>query len=114
MQRALLRFVAALIFLAHLAGPAAALVTPDLTNDPAKVASQQAERIARLEQEIATAKQQSADASRQIAEAKTAGVLKVVDMTIGLRVAPEHELLGLDTTQHGEEGYYWDASPSTL
>ncbi len=32
-------------------------------------------------------------------------ILKVVDMTIGLRVSPEHEDEGLDITQHGEEGY---------
>ncbi|MGC8548613.1 MAG: ammonium transporter [Acidobacteriaceae bacterium] len=32
-------------------------------------------------------------------------ILKVVDLTIGLRVAPEHEDEGLDITQHGEEGY---------
>ncbi len=32
-------------------------------------------------------------------------ILKVVDLTIGLRVAPEHEHEGLDITQHGEEGY---------
>ncbi len=32
-------------------------------------------------------------------------ILKVVDLTIGLRVTPEHEDEGLDITQHGEEGY---------
>jgi Amt family ammonium transporter len=32
-------------------------------------------------------------------------ILKVVDLIIGLRVAPEHEVQGLDLTQHGEEGY---------
>jgi Amt family ammonium transporter len=37
-------------------------------------------------------------------------ILKVVDMTIGLRVSAEHEIQGLDVTQHGEEGYSWDAS----
>lgn len=37
-------------------------------------------------------------------------VLKIVDMTIGLRVSPEHEVQGLDLSQHGEEGYYWDVS----
>jgi Amt family ammonium transporter len=35
-------------------------------------------------------------------------ILKVVDMTIGLRVSPEHEVQGLDLSQHGEEGYYWE------
>jgi Amt family ammonium transporter len=37
-------------------------------------------------------------------------LLKVVDAAIGLRVSPEQEALGLDTTQHGEEGYYWEVS----
>jgi len=37
-------------------------------------------------------------------------ILKIVDMTVGLRVSQEHEVLGLDLSQHGEEGYYWDAS----
>jgi Amt family ammonium transporter len=32
-------------------------------------------------------------------------LLKLVDLTIGLRVKPEHEIEGLDITQHGEEGY---------
>jgi Amt family ammonium transporter len=32
-------------------------------------------------------------------------LLKLVDLTIGLRVTREHELEGLDVTQHGEEGY---------
>ena len=39
----------------------------------------------------------------------TSVILKVVDMTIGLRVSAEHEVQGLDATQHGEEGYYWEA-----
>jgi Amt family ammonium transporter len=39
-------------------------------------------------------------------------ILKVVDATIGLRVSTEQEAQGLDTTQHGEEGYYWEVSPS--
>jgi ammonium transporter, Amt family len=37
-------------------------------------------------------------------------ILKLVDMTIGLRVSEEEELQGLDLSQHGEEGYYWEAS----
>jgi Amt family ammonium transporter len=37
-------------------------------------------------------------------------VLKVVDITIGLRVNEEEEVQGLDLSQHGEEGYYWEAS----
>jgi ammonium transporter, Amt family len=35
----------------------------------------------------------------------TLAILKVVDVVIGLRVAPEHEIQGLDLSQHGEEGY---------
>jgi Amt family ammonium transporter len=35
-------------------------------------------------------------------------LLKLVDMTIGLRVTAEHESTGLDLTQHGEEGYSLD------
>jgi Amt family ammonium transporter len=37
-------------------------------------------------------------------------ILKLVDVVIGLRVPAEHEIQGLDLTQHGEEGYSWDAS----
>jgi Amt family ammonium transporter len=37
-------------------------------------------------------------------------ILKVVDVTIGLRVTEEHETQGLDLSQHGEEGYYWETS----
>jgi ammonium transporter, Amt family len=37
-------------------------------------------------------------------------ILKIVDITVGLRVSEEHEVMGLDLSQHGEEGYYWDAS----
>ena len=32
-------------------------------------------------------------------------LLKIVDVTIGLRATPEDEVEGLDLTQHGEEGY---------
>jgi len=35
-------------------------------------------------------------------------ILKIVDATIGLRVSEEHEIQGLDLSQHGEEGYYWE------
>jgi Amt family ammonium transporter len=35
-------------------------------------------------------------------------LLKVVDLTIGLRVTSEEEVTGLDLTQHGEEGYSLD------
>jgi ammonium transporter, Amt family len=37
-------------------------------------------------------------------------ILKLVDITIGLRVSEEHEIQGLDLTQHGEEGYYYEVS----
>src|SRR5581483_3035955 len=47
-----------------------------------------------------------------IAIVGTLVILKVVDMTIGLRVTDEHEIQGLDLSQHGEEGYYWEASAS--
>lgn len=32
-------------------------------------------------------------------------ILKVVDAVVGLRVSPEEETMGLDLSQHGEEGY---------
>jgi Amt family ammonium transporter len=35
-------------------------------------------------------------------------ILKIVDVTIGLRVSEEQEVQGLDLSQHGEEGYYWE------
>ena len=35
-------------------------------------------------------------------------ILKLVDVTIGLRVSEEEEAQGLDLSQHGEEGYYWE------
>ncbi len=34
-------------------------------------------------------------------------LLKVMDMTMGLRVTGEDEVMGLDLTQHGEAGYNW-------
>jgi Amt family ammonium transporter len=36
-------------------------------------------------------------------------ILKVVDWVVGLRVADEHEVQGLDLSQHGEEGYNLEA-----
>ena len=45
-----------------------------------------------------------------IAIVGTLAILKVVDLTIGLRVSEEEEIQGLDLSQHGEEGYYWEAS----
>jgi Amt family ammonium transporter len=35
-------------------------------------------------------------------------ILKLVDLLIGLRVPEDHEIQGLDVTQHGEEGYSWE------
>jgi Amt family ammonium transporter len=32
-------------------------------------------------------------------------ILKIVDATIGLRVLPQDETIGLDLSQHEEEGY---------
>jgi Amt family ammonium transporter len=43
-----------------------------------------------------------------IAVAGTLIILFVVDKTIGLRVSEDHEIQGLDLSQHGEEGYYWE------
>jgi Amt family ammonium transporter len=40
-----------------------------------------------------------------IALVGTIVILKVVDLTVGVRVAEEHEVEGLDITQHGEEAY---------
>ena len=36
-------------------------------------------------------------------------ILKVVDAVVGLRVPDEHEIQGLDLSQHGEEGYNLEA-----
>jgi Amt family ammonium transporter len=35
-------------------------------------------------------------------------ILKVLDMTMGLRVSEEEEIVGLDVSQHGERGYLLD------
>ena len=43
-----------------------------------------------------------------IAIVGTLVILKVVDLSIGLRVSEEEEVQGLDLSQHGEEGYYWE------
>jgi Amt family ammonium transporter len=40
----------------------------------------------------------------------TVVILFAVDKTIGLRVREEHEIEGLDVTQHGEEGYAWETA----
>ena len=39
-------------------------------------------------------------------------ILKIVDLVIGVRVPADHEVQGLDLSQHGEEGYYWELSAS--
>ncbi len=36
----------------------------------------------------------------------TVVILKIVDVIVGLRVAEDHEIQGLDLALHGEEGYY--------
>ena len=36
-------------------------------------------------------------------------ILKIVDVTTGMRVSEEHEVEGLDITQHGEEAYNLEA-----
>ena len=35
-------------------------------------------------------------------------LLFIVDKVVGLRISEEHETQGLDLSQHGEEGYYWE------
>ena len=45
-----------------------------------------------------------------LAAVGTLVILKVVDLVVGLRVTPDHEVQGLDLSQHGEEGYYWEVS----
>ena len=37
-------------------------------------------------------------------------ILKLVDLTIGLRVGEDEEVQGLDLSQHGEEGYSWEVT----
>ena len=44
-------------------------------------------------------------ASAVIALVGTIIILKVLDLTMGLRVSQEDEIQGLDLSQHGEEGY---------
>ena len=36
-------------------------------------------------------------------------ILKITDLITGFRASKEHEVQGLDVTQHGEEAYYLDA-----
>ena len=45
-----------------------------------------------------------------LASVGTYVILRVVDFAIGVRVPAEQEVQGLDVTQHGEEGYYWEVS----
>jgi len=44
-------------------------------------------------------------ASWALAAVASVVLLKVVDVTIGLRVSPQDEIQGVDLSQHGEEGY---------
>jgi ammonium transporter, Amt family len=37
-------------------------------------------------------------------------ILKIVDKLVGLRVSEDQETQGLDLSQHGEEGYFWETS----
>jgi Amt family ammonium transporter len=41
-------------------------------------------------------------------------VLKVLDVTMGLRVSPEEESLGLDIAQHGERAYVFEPDSGAL
>jgi ammonium transporter, Amt family len=45
-----------------------------------------------------------------LAAVGTLVILKVVDLAIGLRVPEDHEIQGLDLSQHGEEGYNFEVS----
>jgi len=44
-----------------------------------------------------------------LAAVGTLVILKIVDLAVGLRVPEDHEIQGLDLSQHGEEGYYWES-----
>jgi len=44
-----------------------------------------------------------------LAAVGTLAILKIVDLAVGLRVSEDHEIQGLDLSQHGEEGYYWES-----
>ena len=41
-------------------------------------------------------------------------ILKVLDVTLGLRVSEEEEVLGLDIAQHGERAYVFGLSAGGL
>jgi Amt family ammonium transporter len=45
-----------------------------------------------------------------IAIVGTLVILKIVDLVVGLRVAEDDEIQGLDLSQHGEEGYSWEVT----
>ncbi|MGC2110230.1 MAG: ammonium transporter [Candidatus Korobacteraceae bacterium] len=45
-----------------------------------------------------------------LAAVGTYAILQLVDFILGVRVSADDEVQGLDLTQHGEEGYYWEAS----
>ena len=36
-------------------------------------------------------------------------IIKIVDLMVGLRLLPDDEILGLDSSQHGESGYNLEA-----
>ena len=36
-------------------------------------------------------------------------ILKICDMTVGVRVSKDDEIQGLDQSQHGEEGYIFES-----
>jgi Amt family ammonium transporter len=42
----------------------------------------------------------------------TSIILKVLDVTMGLRVSDDEEVAGLDVTQHGERAYVLEEAPS--
>ena len=44
-----------------------------------------------------------------LAAVGTLVILKIVDLVVGLRVSEDQEMQGLDLSQHGEEGYYWES-----
>jgi Amt family ammonium transporter len=44
-----------------------------------------------------------------LAAVGTVIILKIVDVVLGLRVSEDQEMQGLDLSQHGEEGYYWES-----
>ena len=41
-------------------------------------------------------------------------LLKITDVTVGLRVSPKAESEGLDLSQHGEVGYRWSDMPEEV